>query len=175
MTLINRLPGARLLLHVGIAALVGALSLLAWVCWKDDLFPGGPGSDSEERRRDHLEQKCRALSRRLKRKHRLAQAVLARQVTLLEAAAYFRALNHQRPDFHWDQFRAVTPGDSDDERHCHEVIHWVHLAIADTDPCLAEAERANLSSELSDHLRRGPLRLSEISELPAFLDDCKSR
>jgi hypothetical protein len=173
MTLINRLPGARLLLHVGIAALVGSLALLARVWWKGDIFPGQPGYHSQEVSLDHLEQKCRALLRRQKRKHRVVQAVLARQVTLLEAAAYFRALNHQPPDFASDIFRAIRPGDSDDERHCHEVIHWVYLALRGSDPCQAEAMRARLSAELGDHLRRGPLRLREISELPAFIADCR--
>jgi hypothetical protein len=101
----------------------------------------------------------------------VAQAVLARRVTLLEGAAYFRALNHQPPDFDWDIFRAIRPGDNDDERHCHEVIHWVYLALEDSDPCQAEAMRARLSAELDDHLRRGPIRLREISELPAFIAD----
>jgi hypothetical protein len=170
MTLINRVPCARLFLSVGITVLVGALALLAWVWWKDDICPGRRGPHSEEVRLTHLEQTRRALFRRLKRKHRVTHAVLARQVTLLEAAAYFRALNYQPPDHNWDQFRTRWPGDSDDERHCHEVIHWVYLAMTDTDPCLAEAVRANLDGELSAHLRRGPLHLREISELPAFVD-----
>jgi hypothetical protein len=169
MTLINRLPGARSLLHVGIAALVGALVLLTRVWW-NDIVPGGRGPDSEEVRRAQQDETCRAIFRRLKCKYQVVQAVLARQVTLLEAAAYFRALNHQPPAFDWDTFRALRPGDSDDERHCHEVIHWVYLAVTETDPCEAEAVRANLSGELSDHLRRGPIRLRETSELPAFMD-----
>src|SRR5262249_32180009 len=105
-------------------------------------------------------------------------ALLAGRMTLLEAAACFRDLNWEPPAFHWDYFRARWPGDSDDERHCHEVLAWVLLqtrgtgnARAGPDNCTAEAARTKLEAELAEHLRCGPLHLPEITRSPAFLDD----
>jgi hypothetical protein len=170
MTLIHRLPGARLVLLVGVAALVAALALVAPAWWPEDILPGGGGDRSEIVRQAEMEHKLRAFTCRNKRKHRLAVAVLAGRVTLLDGAAYFRALDHQPPEFNWSHFRAHWPGDSDDERHCHEVIHWVYLAQGDSNPCLAAAMRARLRAELRAYLRRGPLCLREINELPPFVD-----
>jgi hypothetical protein len=168
MTLISRLPGAGLLLPVGVTVLVGAVVARAW--WRGDILPGEREDRSERLRQVEMEQKLRAIVCRNKRKHRLALAVLAGRVTLLDGAAYFRALDHQPPVFNWSHFRDRWPGDSDDERHCHEVIHWVYLALSDEDPCQAEVMRARLRAELSERVCRGPLRLREISELPAFVD-----
>jgi hypothetical protein len=169
MSLIKRVPGAKLLLCVGVAGLVGALALVA-PAWWEDIRPCERENTAERVRNASLEQKLQAILCRNKRKHRLAEAVLAGRVTLLDGAAYFRALDHQPPEFNWSHFRDRWPGDSDDERHCHEVIHWVYLALLNSDRCQAEAVRARLSTELSDHLRRGPLRLRGVSELPVFLD-----
>jgi hypothetical protein len=169
MTLIDRLPWARPLLLVGAAVLM-ALALLTRPQWKRDTLPAASAPDGEEVREADLEQEVRDVHRRLTRKERVAQAVAAGRVTLWEAAAYFRTLNHQPPPFAWARFRAAWPGDSDDLRHCHEVIGWVYLTTRRTDARRAEAVRASLSAKLSGRLRRGPVRLAEISELSAFLD-----
>jgi hypothetical protein len=87
----------------------------------------------------------------------------AGRLTLLGAAARFRALDLAPPAFHWKAFRAAFRGDSDEERHCREVIAWVEMELEQTDPCLALATRARLVAELEQHLKRG-LRLSDVPE-----------
>jgi hypothetical protein len=80
--------------------------------------------------------------------------VLAGRLTLLQAAACFRDLNQQPPEFHWELFRAQTPGMSDDERHCRAVIDLIRL-----DRTVEAASVARLVQELEGHLRRGTLDL----------------
>jgi hypothetical protein len=172
MTLIHRLPGARPLLLVGVAVLVGALALLARSSWKGALLPGGPNASSEEAREADLEQKSQETLLRIKRKHRVAQELWAGRLTLLEAAALFRALDRGPPAFNWEHFRNSRPGNSDDERYCHVVIDWVYYdARHEMGPCKAEALRQGLDAQLREHLRRGPVRLRQLSELPPWIDD----
>jgi hypothetical protein len=171
MTLINCLPGARPLLLVGVAVLVGALALLARSSWKGDVLPDGQNISSEEARQADLDQKIQLVSLRLKRKQRVTDEMLAGRLTLLEAAALFHALDLAPPAFNWDNFRISGPGNSDDERHCQEVIDWVTRTVGGTDRCEAEALRQDLDRQLSEHQRRGPLRLRQINELPPWIDD----
>jgi hypothetical protein len=171
MTLSNCLPGARLFLLVGVTVLVWALALLAWSSWKGTILPGEEDASPEEARQAALEQKFQGITQRARRKQRVAEEVLAGRLTLLEAAALFRALDHGPPEFHWGRFRASWPGKNDDERHCQEAIHWVYLALRDTNPGNAEALRQDLNTQLSEHQRLGPLRLCRISELPPWIDD----
>ena len=173
MTLINHLPGARplLLLFVGVAVLAGALALLARSSWKGDGLPGGQNTSSEEARQASLEQKVQATFRRLKRKQRVIGEVLAGRLTLLEAAALFRALDRGPPALDWDRFRDSWPGNSDDERHCRAVIGWAYKTLGYNDLCKAEACRQDLDRQLSEQQRLGPLRLCPISELPPWIDD----
>jgi hypothetical protein len=169
MTPIKCLPGGRPCLFVGVTVLVGALALPARTSWPGDDLPDGQGSSEERVRQANLEQKVQATARRIRRKQRVSQEVLAGRLTLLEAAALFRALDHAPPEFKWDHFRASTPADSDDERHCHEVIHWVSNTVRH--PCEAEALRQDLDTQRSEYRRLGPLRLRQINELPPWLDD----
>jgi hypothetical protein len=175
MPLIGRWLGGRAVLLVGVAVL-GALVLLTRGWQQGDILPGWQGPDAEQARLE-FEQRAPALHRRMQRKQRVVQAVLAGRVTLLEAAAYFRALDREGPSYNWDYFRARWPGDSDDERHCHQVLDFVYLQMggsngspAEPVNCMAEAARTKLRAELDEHLRRGQLRLPEVTEFPAFLE-----
>src|SRR5262249_42463826 len=94
----------------------------------------------------------------------IVDEVLAERMSLLEAAAHFRDLDRAPPSILWDRFRAFYPGDSDDERHCREVIGNVRARVEDQgeqgpDPVL------RLESELRQHLERGTLRLPETPSL----------
>jgi hypothetical protein len=171
MLLITSLSGIRPLLLVGVAVLVGALALLARSSWKGGDLPGGQNISSAEALRAELEQNLQDAMRRSQRKQRVTDRVLAGRLTLLEAAALFRALDHDATGFNWDVFSYTWPGNSDDERHCHEVIAWVYETLRYADLCKAEASRQDLTRQLSKHLRRGPLRLGPISELPPWIDD----
>jgi hypothetical protein len=155
-----------------VAVLVGALALLARSAWKGALLPGGQNAPAEEAREADLEQKSQETLLRIKRKHRVARELWAGRLTLLEAAALFRALDHGPPALNWVHFRKSWPGSSDDERHCHIVIDWVfYNARHEMCPCQAEALRQGLDAQLREHLRRGPVRLRQLSELPPWIDD----
>jgi hypothetical protein len=85
--------------------------------------------------------------------------LLAGRLGLREAAAHFRVLDHRHPGFYWDGFRDSYPGNSDEERHCREVIGW--LVNADDD-CLALATAARCESELNALLKGWPICLPTI-------------
>jgi hypothetical protein len=118
-----------------------------------------------------LERKGRAVMRRLERKERLAQAVLEGRLTLLEAAALFRTLDEGPPGFNWEQFRRSHAGDSDEERHCREVIKCVCPYPPEEAPRCREEARRRLGADLAEHLDHGTLRLPEVDALLGFLDD----
>jgi hypothetical protein len=171
MLLMTCLPGIRPLELVGVAVLVGALALLACSLRDGEIHPGEPTVSSEEARLAEMEERLQAIAQRVKRRQRVTDELVAGRLTLLEAAALFRALDRAPPAFNWDIFRLYTPGNSDDERHCHEVIAWVYLTLRVTDQCKAEALRQDLDRQLGEHQRLGPLRLDEIRELPSWIDD----
>src|SRR5438552_3903687 len=146
----GRWPGGRLLRLVA-GVLLGTSALLAVGRWQERTpFPGSERDGEDGQRARELEQQREAIIRRTKRKALVAQAVLAGRLSLLEAAAYFRALELEPPTFHWTAYRSIWPGGTDAERHCHEVIHYA---------CSAGTEAAcdRLRAELAEHLRRGPL------------------
>jgi hypothetical protein len=164
----GRLLGVRVVLLLGVAAL-GTLVLLARGWRHRDIVSGEPVPQPEKVRLE-LEQKLRALNRRNLGKHRVVRAVLAGQVTLQEAAAYFRALDREGPPVRWDLIRAHWPGSSDDERYCHQVIWWAYWEGAESNELHAAAVRDNLLAELDEHLCRGPLRLPDLNRLSPSID-----
>jgi hypothetical protein len=119
---------------------------------------GRPEPDllEEARLNEELRTKSVALLARAFHKQAAADDVLAGRLTLLQAAARFRDLNRQPPEFHWELFRAQTPGMSDDERHCRAVIDLIRR-----DRTVESAAIARLEQELEGHLRRGTLDLPE--------------
>jgi hypothetical protein len=152
------------------AGLVGALALLA-SSWQGEILPDETNASSEETRQAYLDQRMQAVVQRNHRKQRVIDELVDGRLTLLKAAALFRALAHAPPAFDWDRFRTVRPGNSDDERHCQEVIDWVYLTLRGTDLCKAEALRQDFDRQLGEHQRLGPLRLDQIRELPSWIDD----
>jgi hypothetical protein len=123
--------------------------------------PEGSAEYEQHRGEEPLAQ-TRATIARIEHRKDLIRELLAGQLTLLETAAHFRALDRSSPSFNWDRFRRVTPGDTDEERHCREVIGWVETELGWTDPCLALATCNWLKGELQEHLQRGPLRLPRV-------------
>jgi hypothetical protein len=167
MLLANRSGGARPLLFVGIAVLLGALVLVGRGKGKKLLAPDDE-IGVEKKRAVELDRTQQALSRHRQRKHRLILALLAGQLRLLEAAAGFRALDRMTPEFAWKQFREHYPGDSDEERHCRHVITFAHAALVH-DPARADEVRDRLDAELREYLRCGPLRLPDLDADLRFL------
>jgi hypothetical protein len=158
MALFIRSAAVRALLFLGAAVLLGVVAMTAREKWRRTM------DDPVRRHRqrgEELEQRTRAVIGRLERKEKIVKALLAGRLTLLQAAARFRALNEGPPAFGWDQFRDAMPGGSDDERHCHEVIEFAYHVVSHDDPHRAAELREGLRAELRQHLGRGPLRLPE--------------
>jgi hypothetical protein len=141
--------------------LVGVLLLAAVADRRAQRANPGPEDSRAAGPDQEAQTQLRAIDDRRARKGRIVAALIAGRLTLLEAAGRFRALDRGPPPFHWEEFHAHYQGDSDEERHCHEVLAWVEIELADTDPCLLVATHARLLDELETHLIRGRLRLPE--------------
>jgi hypothetical protein len=96
---------------------------------------------------------------RQQRKRQLARQVLAGQLSLLEAAAQFRALNDQPPALDGEVYRYAYPGRNVAERHCREVPRIVEQTLTD-EGIASPAVLDRLRDELCELLARpAPLRL----------------
>jgi hypothetical protein len=96
--------------------------------------------------------------RRVQEKQRLAWELIEGRLSLPEAAARYRDLEEQQPSFNWRGFRCTCPGESDDERHCREVIVFVGVELQgrpETDLALV----GRLEAELQARLGRGDFHL----------------
>jgi hypothetical protein len=112
---------------------------------------------AEERRREEiLACQTRQTLENLQAKIRVVEDLGDRRLTLLEAAGRFRDLSYPARDYLLGWFRAVYPGQSDEERWCRQVICHVRghrrelAALAD-----------ELEKELAQHLAQGPLHLPD--------------
>jgi hypothetical protein len=66
-------------------------------------------------------------------KTQVVDQLLARKLTLLEAAAWFLYIN-DHPAESPDNFRKFIPGRSDGEKACRQVIRWVSMRFNRTSP-----------------------------------------
>lgn len=112
----------------------------------------------ERARKRELDTHSRAMFRCLVEKDEIARQVCAGRLDLLEAAARFRDLQNAVPSYHWAEFRACRPGDTDEEKLCVAVLDLVTVFAADLSSGGA-ALLDRLGAELKLHRRRGTLRL----------------
>lgn len=103
-------------------------------------------------------------------KRQIAQDVIERRRSLVEAATLFRELNRLPPTApDWIpgdtyQFALRTPVSNDEERLCRQVIEWVYSALRiNGTPALAEEAAARLEAEF----RAAPQALGVIRLPPA--------
>jgi hypothetical protein len=126
---------------------------------RDTTFLAVPGADSGPQAPDPEWQDRRdAIEGRAAEKSALAVEVIEGHLPLPQAAATFRDLNARPPAFNWEAFRQTYPGDSDDERHCREVIQFVRQGVQlrpDADPAVV----GRLEAELQGLLELGKFRL----------------
>jgi hypothetical protein len=169
MSLITRLADVNAFLLIGLVFLVVVLTVVAVRKSSRSGAMPDPGTD-ETKRYEVLMEQCNALARRRQRKEQVAQALLAERLTLLEAAALFRMLDQAPPGLYFRQFREAWPGDTDEERHCHEVIDFVHARLALLDSATADDFRDRLCVELRKQLGYGPLRLPSVNLDSASID-----
>jgi hypothetical protein len=118
-------------------------------------------ADPEPLHGREVSEDVRAVTDRIVRKQALAEEIIEGRMTLLEAAARFRALDEAPPRFHWEQFRRGYPGAGDEERHCREAIGFVRtwLEARGYEP---GSVVPRLEAELQEHLDRGDLRLPAV-------------
>ena len=90
---------------------------------------------------------------RMAAKHRVVAELLAKRLTLRQAAARFQELDAAIPPKHRAHWRASCPGATDEERYCWTVLRFVGPQVQNR-PSLARAVRQRLEVELPDHLCR---------------------
>jgi hypothetical protein len=160
----------RRVLCVGTTAAIPPGLLLCLLLWWPDfcadalMMPFVKGAMPAERRRlEKLERDQESTARRLAGKKVLAEGLATGRLTLPEAAARARALDRAAPDFPWEAFRLTRPGQSDEERHCREVIEHVRANLP-LGPTLSEELALRLEAELQAHLAAGTLRLPQVED-----------
>jgi hypothetical protein len=94
---------------------------------------------------------------------RLADALLAGRLNLIEAAKGFRELDARSPTFDLESFQQHTPGRTDMEKYCRLVIMVVEGQLNSNDERAREV-LGRLEKELNQHISRGPLHFSTPSD-----------
>jgi hypothetical protein len=117
--------------------------------------------EAERERTSHLTEQFDELNERITAKDRIAERLLAGEMTLTEAAASFGRL-YDRPLLR-EEIHRVYPECSKGESLCHRVIDWVEFKVRmDQSPDEAEVVRRRLESELQKHLaEHGAVELPE--------------
>ncbi|HKI33340.1 MAG TPA: hypothetical protein VKA46_15915 [Gemmataceae bacterium] len=103
-----------------------------------------------------------AAAARMAAKEQTTQDLLAGRLTLLQAAARFRAHNASPPRLAADLADHIA-GATEEERLCRQVIGWAKGAAATTSPGAGERTRQRLEAELAGLLAQnnGIIRLPE--------------
>ena len=118
--------------------------------------------EQERVRADRLAARRESLLASLQGKQRAAAKVVEGSMDLLTAAAVFRRLQAKIPDYDQEEFRRAYPADTDDERHCLALIHYVNEHLKDLET-LSPAGRTDLvgalRAELKSRKESGTLRL----------------
>lgn len=100
-------------------------------------------------------------SRRIHGKWHIIDALRERRQTLFEAAAMFRSLDQMPPATNWEYFRFRYQGDSDEERHCRQVISWMEASLP-PESVETDATVVRLRAELEEAIKHGPPPLPDI-------------
>jgi hypothetical protein len=145
------LPGLLLCLLISSPGLPANAWDLPWL--RPLVFP------EQNRVCERLDHQLDAIRRREVARGALGQELAEGRLGLLEAAARSRDLDRAAPYFQWDEFRRGYPGDSDDERHCREVIELLRSRKSPPGAAPTEEQARSLEGELRDRLSRGSLRL----------------
>jgi hypothetical protein len=121
-------------------------------------------SPEEERRRARLDLYRARLFRCMEIKRQVAEELIDGRLTLFQAVVHFQRAEQGLPAaaMRLRALRLGFPGNSDAERRCRKVIHYLRV----TWPESARASRAarRLEEDLDRHLRRyGTVRLPVLS------------
>ena len=113
--------------------------------------------EESRRQSEQLDRQSAGVLRRLHAKQEVIEALKDGQLTLLEAAARFRDLDHTEPPVPPELFRLLFRYPSDAERWCRQVIGFLENrnSFAEGPTSLAW----EMESELCRHLEQGTLEL----------------
>ncbi len=118
---------------------------------------------AQQRFAQELDQQDEIIKDRIAAKTEIIREVLADRLTLLEAAASFRHVTANPREYpgHGPEF---FPGQTESERYCHQVLHWVKCETHGWAPSHAEAIWCRLTAELDEYLAShdGEVILPEI-------------
>jgi hypothetical protein len=113
----------------------------------------------ERQRSAELDRLNQLVYPRLVAKYQVTAALAAGRLSLLEAAARFRALDQMAPGHPPAIFHSYYAGSSDEERYCRQAIQLLRASRNSASEQTALAEQ--LEAELSEHLAHGTLHLPE--------------
>jgi hypothetical protein len=119
-------PLIRLTLNVLAAAVVLGGMVLSWPGFGQGAGEWARGQRNKGRTRPLAppSDECQIVIRRIAGKQRVVERLLEGELSLLEAAATFRSLSDNPPEFPCP-FRLGTPGRSDGEKACQHLIRWL--------------------------------------------------
>jgi hypothetical protein len=119
-------------------------------------------SERERQRLQQLESKDGVAVRRMELKNVVVRQLIAGDLTLAEAAAWFKYVN-ERPRGGEDRYRERFPAATAEEAACRQVISWVRAELHATAPSQAEALVRRLEAELQGHLEcEGKVELPDL-------------
>ena len=122
------------------------------------------GLDSgQSERRERLEAIRTVALARSRARRATSQALAEGRLTLIEAGARLQEFARTARVFRWQDFRICVPGNSDEERFCHEAIDCAEAELVNQ-PERARAVRQRLEAELCQALQRGLLRAPLVSK-----------
>jgi hypothetical protein len=119
---------------------------------------------AEQRRSAELDRQSRLVFPRVVAKCRAGAELASGRLSLLEAAARFRALDRITTGGPAPLFHQFYPGSCDEERYCRQAIHFLKGGLYKRAEDAALMEQ--LEAELTDHLAHGTLHLPEAG--PGF-------
>jgi hypothetical protein len=141
------------LLVISIAVLGGAL---AWAGWTRTISQATPADqDKQTWVMAAPGVASDIVTDRIRVKQKVVERLLAGELSLVEAAAWFRFVNDHPPDCRCD-FRRAMPGRSDGEKACRQVLAWAELDLkAGMPESQVELVRCRLEGELASLLAEG--------------------
>jgi hypothetical protein len=109
-------------------------------------------TESEQARQAELARHFEIVNRRIRAKVMIVREVVAGQLSLLEAAAWFRDVNAADPDYACIQ--CLFPGKTEPERLCRQVLSWARGELNDRPTSQAETIQQALEEEFEKLQKR---------------------
>jgi hypothetical protein len=124
-------------------------------------------SRREQVRHEELVARDRYVRDSLEGKVLVTQDLRAGRLTLREAAARFQVLNQACPEFDWERFRQVFPGQTAEERHCRQVLVAAESPSRD-DPDRVDEVSTRLQAEFREMFepQRRPGAVQKYGPMP---------